>query len=165
MDHVFRETISNALRYLESIGLQFHSINEDPKEWIILGVIPTNIGEIRLSTVIRQSPRVLITYIYHPISILKPSRQKASEFVTRSNYGLPLGNFELDMEDGELRFKLSIPFFKEAIPLELIRFSINTALSTLSYYHTPLVQILYNDVQPRIAIQLAEKAPKSETSP
>ena len=162
MDHIFRDTVSNALRYLESIGLSFHSIDENPQEWIILGVIPTNIGDIRLSVLIRQSPRVMIVYIYHPISILKSSRNKASEFVNRANYGLPQGNFELDLNDGELRYKVSTPFLTTPISLEMFRFFVNTALSTMSYYHTPLVQILYNDIDPRVAIQLAEQEKPAE---
>jgi len=31
-----------------------------------------------------------------------------AEFLTRANYGLPLGNWEIDMNDGEMNFKNSI---------------------------------------------------------
>lgn len=35
-------------------------------------------------------------------------RGAMAEFVTRANYGLVLGNFELDFSDGELRAKTSL---------------------------------------------------------
>jgi len=30
-----------------------------------------------------------------------------AEFVIRANWGLPIGNFELDLSDGEIRYKVS----------------------------------------------------------
>jgi len=31
-----------------------------------------------------------------------------NEFLTRANYGLNIGNFEMDFQDGEIRFKTAI---------------------------------------------------------
>jgi hypothetical protein len=35
-------------------------------------------------------------------------RQTVAEYLTRANYGLVLGNFEMDFSDGEVRYKTSI---------------------------------------------------------
>ena len=35
-------------------------------------------------------------------------REDVAQFLTRTNYGLAAGNFELDFEDGEIRYKTAI---------------------------------------------------------
>ena len=47
---------------------------------------------------------------YHTAPITAPLEQRAaiSEFITRANYGLTNGNFEMDFSDGELRYKTTI---------------------------------------------------------
>ena len=78
------------------------------------------------------------------------------EFITRANYGLPIGNFELDLEDGELRYKISQPLFSIPIPTHAISFILNTALGTLAHYHTGLVQTLYDNIPAKEAIKRLE---------
>ena len=47
---------------------------------------------------------------YHTAPIKAPLEQRTaiSEFITRANYGLTNGNFEMDFSDGELRYKTTI---------------------------------------------------------
>ena len=47
---------------------------------------------------------------YHTAPIKVPVEQRAavSEFITRANYGLTNGNFEMDFNDGELRYKTTV---------------------------------------------------------
>ena len=47
---------------------------------------------------------------YHIAPVKAPVEQRAavSEFITRANYGLTKGNFEMDFNDGELRYKTTI---------------------------------------------------------
>lgn len=50
--------------------------------------------------------------VYSLLSFAVPQdrREAMMELVTRANYGLIIGNFELDLDDGEVRFKTSIDF-------------------------------------------------------
>ena len=47
-------------------------------------------------------------YSVCPFNIPGEQRLAAAEFITRVNYGLIIGNFELDLGDGELRFKTGV---------------------------------------------------------
>ena len=38
-----------------------------------------------------------------------PARARLQELVTRINYGLAVGVFEMDLDDGEIRYRMSIP--------------------------------------------------------
>lgn len=43
-----------------------------------------------------------------PYNIPLERRPAAMEYITRVNYGLVIGNFEIDLDDGEVRFKTGI---------------------------------------------------------
>jgi hypothetical protein len=43
-----------------------------------------------------------------PYNLPAQRRPAAMEFIARVNYGLVIGNFEMDLEDGEIRFKTGI---------------------------------------------------------
>ena len=49
-------------------------------------------------------------YSYFPINVPDEKRLKMAEFITLVNYGMRIGNFEMDFEDGEVRFRTSIDF-------------------------------------------------------
>jgi hypothetical protein len=40
------------------------------------------------------------------LAVPEDKRPAVCEFITRANYGLPAGNFEMDWSDGELRYKV-----------------------------------------------------------
>lgn len=54
-----------------------------------------------------QSARLLV-YSLYPEQVEVALRNRISELICRINYGLILGNFEMDWEDGELRYKTSM---------------------------------------------------------
>ncbi len=50
-----------------------------------------------------------------------------NEFITRANYGLPSGNFEMNYDTGEVRFRTSV-FVTDRIPsYDEVEDLINTA--------------------------------------
>ena len=46
------------------------------------------------------------SYAISGISASEQRKQSISEFITRANYGLRYGNFEMDWQDGEIRYHL-----------------------------------------------------------
>lgn len=44
-----------------------------------------------------------------------------AEYLTRANYGLLIGNFEMDFADGEVRFKTSVDIEDSALTHKLIQ--------------------------------------------
>lgn len=51
-----------------------------------------------------------ICYSVFPIEISEDKRSKIIEVLTRMNYGLKMGNFEIELESGELHFKTGVQF-------------------------------------------------------
>ena len=54
-------------------------------------------------------PDLILAFSQLPIFAPVYRRPALCETIARANYGLYLGNFEMDMGDGELRFKSSLP--------------------------------------------------------
>jgi hypothetical protein len=57
---------------------------------------------------IREEDKQFVFYSMCPITVPESRLGDAMEFTTRANFGMILGNFELDVSDGEIRYKTSI---------------------------------------------------------
>lgn len=70
--------------------------------------------------------------------------QRMCELLTRANYTLPNGCFELDLSDGELRYRTYVSTEGGMIPnQEIIRDSILTVDAAMVYFGDSLVQVLF----------------------
>ncbi len=50
----------------------------------------------------------LIVHSMVPDTVPEHRRPAVALFLTRANYGLPIGNFEMDLDSGEVRYKTSV---------------------------------------------------------
>ncbi|MNW10824.1 hypothetical protein D3C71_2081250 [compost metagenome] len=55
-------------------------------------------------------------------------------FLTEENYDLAVGNFELDTEDGELRFRTSVDAENAQFTKELFARMLTTNVEIMDYY-------------------------------
>lgn len=51
---------------------------------------------------------LVLFYSYCPVKAPEDKRPILADFLTRANYGLYIGNFEMDFNDGEIRYKTSL---------------------------------------------------------
>lgn len=65
-------------------------------------------GAWRCFAQIREEQRQFIFYSILDTNCPEDKRHNMAEFLTRANYGLITGNFEMDFSDGEVRFKTSM---------------------------------------------------------
>jgi len=70
-------------------------------------------------------------------------RHAVAEYTTRANYGLRIGNFEVDYSDGEVRYKGSLDFEGEKLSFSLIRNVIYPSVQTMDRYLTGLLGVMY----------------------
>jgi len=75
---------------------------------------------------------LVLLYSIVPQRVPVERRVEVSEFLTRANYGLADGNFELDFDDGEVRFKsvLHVPAELDEILVKRVVRLNGTALET-----------------------------------
>ncbi len=56
----------------------------------------------------REPHQQVVFYSICPLRVPEAKRAAMSEFLTRVNYGVVIGNFEMDLDDGEVRYKTSL---------------------------------------------------------
>ncbi len=65
-------------------------------------------GEWAFFAQAREEQSQVVFYSRASLQVDVPRRLALAEFLTRSNYGVIIGNFEMDLKDGEVRFKTSM---------------------------------------------------------
>ncbi|MTJ09805.1 MULTISPECIES: YbjN domain-containing protein [unclassified Anabaena] len=96
-------------------------------------------------------------YVMMPFKIPEESRNTIAEFITRANYGLRVGNFEMDYEDGEVRYKTCIDFGGETLTNGYIKNTMYPGLKTMERYLPGFLSIVYGGKTPEEAISVLEE--------
>ena len=99
---------------------------------------------------------VLLLISHIPIFAPMYRRAEICEALTRANYGLWMGAFEMDLNDGEIRFRIALPV-EDAEPTDsqlrrLVRFS----LGVIGEYGQALIDVACTDTEPAMAVERAE---------
>jgi len=124
---------------------------------------------------ILEDTQKLAFYSLSPTKAPKAQRSAIAEFISRTNYGMILGNFELDYTDGEIRYKTSIDVEGDRLTPALIKNLVYTNVMTMDQYLPGLLAVLEQNATPEQAIHLVEqgtpipskskKSSKSKNSP
>jgi hypothetical protein len=72
---------------------------------VLLSELSGPAGRWKFYAQIVEDKDVVLLYSICPERVPEDRRAAVSEFLTRANYGLAAGNFELDFDDGEVRYK------------------------------------------------------------
>jgi hypothetical protein len=87
-----------------------------------------------------------------------PPPSAIAEFLTRANYGMTIGNFELDYTDGEIRYKTSIDVTNDHLSSALIQTLVYTNVAMMDEYLPGIKAVLAGE-QPEAAIAMIEQRP------
>jgi hypothetical protein len=81
-----------------------------------------------------QADTELCVYAVCTLAVPQERRAPVMELVTRANFGLRFGCFEMDLDDGELRFRCSADFEDQKPSPSMARALLFTAVATLRTY-------------------------------
>lgn len=115
----------------------------------------------------RNEEKQLLFYAYCEENVPEDRRLAMAEFLTRANYGLVLGNFEMDMNDGEVRFKTSIDVEGATLTPELIRPVIYANVLTMDEYLPGIFAVMRGEKTPAEALEMVlskQNQPQSDTA-
>ena len=104
----------------------------------------------------REEQRQFIFYSVCPVNAPAEKRPALAEFITRANYGLIIGNFELDFEDGEIRYKTSLDAEDLALNATVFKNLVYANVSMMDQYLPGIMSILYSEISPREMIDQIE---------
>lgn len=95
-------------------------------------------------------------YSILPIKVPVEGRPAVAEFITRANYGLIVGNFEMDYTDGEVRYKTSIDVEGGVLTTGMIKTLVYANVLMVDKYFPGLMVTMYGGASPADAIARIE---------
>lgn len=105
-------------------------------------------------------------FIFYSIGLATtpPERRLAlAEFITRANFGMLIGNFEMDMDDGEIRFKTSIDVEGDQLTTALVNQLVRLNIEMMDKYLPGLHSVANEGTDPLTAI-FAVEGPQTRRS-
>ena len=121
------------------------------------------VGAFRLMARIDEDDSLLQVFAYIPIRATPGSRAVIAEAVSRANFGMKVGKFELDMSDGELLYQAAqilVPGEdgETFLPVRVIGRLIGTALAMVDKYTPAYLSIIYGNETPEDAVRCVESS-------
>ena len=92
--------------------------------------------------------------LYAPFGPHVPDARRvaAAEAIARINSRLATGHFELDFDDGELRFRSAIDVEGGLLSTLMVDNLVRSALWACEQYCAPLMSIAFGDAEPAVAV-------------
>jgi hypothetical protein len=113
-------------------------------------------GQWNCFALANEKKQRFLFYSVCPFGVPSLNRSAISEFLTRANYGIEIGNFELGFDSGEIRFKTSIDIEGDRLTSAMIKSLVYTNVLTLDQY-LPGIQAVLDGVTPVDAIRAIEQ--------
>lgn len=102
---------------------------------------------------IEDEQRETVTfYTVAPNRVPEDRRIVVAEYLTRANYGLRNGNFEMDFTDGEVRYKTFIDVEGGELTMKMAENLFTSNFSTMDRYYPGLMKVVFGGASPMAAI-------------
>ena len=105
---------------------------------------------------VREEQHQILFYSIAPSSVPEDKRAAVAEFITLANYGLIIGNLEMDFGDGEVRYKSAVDVEGAPFDPSSIRNIVYANVLTMDRYLPGLLAMLHGDLSAVDAIAKVE---------
>lgn len=99
-------------------------------------------GDLTVYVHAREEDQQLVVYSERPDRAVEDVRATVSEFFTRANWVLAVGNFELDLDDGEMRFKVGVDAEGSELGLRMVGQMVRTAIAAMDTFGPGIDRVL-----------------------
>lgn len=106
---------------------------------------------------IRDEETFCLIYGICPVQLFESQLSQAAEFIARANADLPIGNFELNYDKPEIRFKTSLDYEGGELTVPLVRQLLQANVAMMARYLPALRALLENNASIANALRLAEE--------
>ena len=96
-------------------------------------------------------------YSIYPVKTPLARRIVMAELLTRINYGMAIGNFEMDLADGEIRFKTSLDVTDDRLSFALLTQVCEANLYLMDRYFLVIQAVMEKGTTPIGALKLIEE--------
>jgi len=104
----------------------------------------------------REQQQQFVFYSNCPLKVPETKNLAIAEFIARANFGMIIGNFELDFTDGEIRYKTSIDVEGANLTFTQIKRLVYANVMMMDQYLPGIMSVIDSDVEPKDAIAQIE---------
>jgi hypothetical protein len=104
-----------------------------------------------------EAKEQFVFYSVAPFQTPEAMRSAVAEYLTRANYGLTIGNFEMDYADGEVSFKTSMDAEGVEFTEAMVKNLVYANVLTTDRYLPGLMRVIYGGIEPEEAIREIEE--------
>jgi len=148
-----KQLLDIAAEFLEENDLDFE---RHPDESLLRFVVDGDNGPLSCFARADDEAQQLVVYAVLSHRVSAERRYALAELITRMNFGIPIGNFELDFDDGEVRFKAGIDVERASLTAGLVRPLVVAAIVSMDAAAPVLRALASGDMEPLDAFMAYE---------
>lgn len=148
-----RSAFESLVEYFDSCDCRYQTNSDDQS---ISANFRGEAGTYLVVAQIEDEAKLLHVSGYASMRVPEGSRPAVAETVARANHRLRVGKFELDLEQGDLRFHASQVLTEDGLGDSVIYRLIDTTMSMLDMYLPAVLSVIYGNELPKDAIRCVE---------
>jgi hypothetical protein len=98
----------------------------------------------------------LTLHVMMGMEVAAQNRRDVLEYLNRVNYLLPVGNFEMEMETGSVRFRASV---EAAGSVFMVRRLAHHSIEAMDHYFSGVLSVVHGGLSPAAALAKANAQP------
>ena len=114
------------------------------------------VGTYRVVVQVNDDDELLHVVGFAPVRVQEGSRSAIMETITRANLGMKVGKFEMDLDDGELRFYAAQILMHGRLEDAVIERMMGTTVSMLDMYLPAVLSVIFGNELPQDAVKCVE---------
>ena len=136
---------------------EWHYTLIEAKRIVVLRMSGKN-GAFQCIVDIQEDEQKFIFFSFCPANVPGIKKVEMSELLTRLNFGRFYGNFEMDYNEGVIRYKTTLYYDTLQITPKIIEHLIMSNIIAMDTALNGIIQLIEGDITPLQAFHLIEKA-------
>jgi hypothetical protein len=154
MSDSYSEAYQTLTRHFESNGLRFLA---DAESRFIQLFITGDYAVYNCRIQLTHDEELVQTRVHYPVVARDAKiRPFVAEALARANHGMAIGNFDIDMDSGEISYHLGQVIGGLGLNDEIIGGAFSTAISTADRYFPAVMRVMFAGHTPADAVYLSE---------
>jgi len=142
---------------LQTTNLSYQVIRDNSNQTVVKLGIGLENGRCDCFIDARPEHNQVLIFTIAPTLVPHNQRLRISEFISRANHGMIIGNFEMNFEDGDLRYKTSY-FYDDNLPnseVVLLK-NLYASFHMMDRYLPGIMSVIYAHITPQMAFNQIE---------
>ena len=118
-----------------------------------------SVGTYQIVVWVGADDELLQVFGHSPMVVPVGSRPAIAETVIRANWGLKVGKFCLNLDEGQLCFQAAQILSDDSLTDEVLQRLIGTTMAMLDHYLPAVLSVIYGNEVPKDAVRCVEARP------